>query len=81
MRQDTQQELECELREQANSLFREEQRKRHGWRVRAGLITAERLEQQIDEELSIVNRLTEEHAVRREGYFGEKKHRRQSHWE
>ena len=75
MRQDTQQELDSELREQANSIFREEQRKRHRWRVIAGCITAERLEQQIDEELSIVNRLTEEHAVRREAYFGGKNRR------
>jgi len=67
--------VDAELREQANSLFRETERTRQQWRVRAGLITAERLEQQINEHLAIINRLSEERAARRESYFEERNRR------
>lgn len=67
--------MDPELREQANSLFRESERARQQWRVHAGLITAERLEQQINEHLAIINRLSEERAARHECYFGERNRR------
>jgi hypothetical protein len=70
-----QQGLDSELPEQANSLFRETERARQQWRVHAGLITAERLEQQINEHLAIINRLSEERAARHECYFGERNRR------